>query len=284
MFHSFRARVGEPVLLALDAAPLIHQFYYINSDRDDVVERFLTRIDRLYEWLLERLDAPLLCFSCFDNGQPTFRHELYESYKADREKNLEIRAITLEIEKALVNACHWNSLVAPDGYESDDVLASLAKQYDGKVILHTVDKDAFQLLEKGRVTIIRKSNVDAMIGRILPDFFSAESMQKQFGFGPDRFIDWQCLVGDSADGIRGASGIGPKTAQQLMRDHIRPIEEWDVERMQLTAARTVSILSLQKRLPEVRKLLTLITDLELPDLDLHPSNIQTEEPNGAVRL
>lgn len=252
----------EPVLLVIDSHPTLHQLYHIKSDGPDVVERFLTKIDRIRDELLYRLKQPLICICSFDNGGKTFRHDICEIYKADREPNEDtepIREVIEHAKEAIEYSCHWNAEMAFEGYESDDMLASYAKQYDGKVVLHSIDKDIFQCLDPGRVTICRRSNIEE--GRLVAQWMTSDTFRNDFGFSHKRWVEYQCLIGDSADNIPGAKGIGPKTGKSLIAKFDDPVDQWDLDEMvfegDMTPAKARAIKEIQDDIVTWRKVFTL---------------------------
>ncbi len=159
--------------------------------------------------LRQRLE-PAYMWCAFDMSEITFRNEIYEAYKAHRdpmpdELRLQIPLIRRGLEALGVG------LIGVPGFEADDVLATLAAQVtagEGRCILVTADKDCRQLLND-HVTIynIRKD-----------EMFGAEELKATWGIRPDQVVDFQSLVGDSVDNIPGVPLIGPKLAEQLLRD------------------------------------------------------------------
>lgn len=153
---------------------------------------------------------PAYMWAAFDMSELTFRSEIYKEYKAHRESmpdelRLQIPLIRRGLEALGVG------LIGVPGFEADDVLATLAVQVragDGRCILVTADKDCRQLIND-HVSIynIRKD-----------EMFGAEELKGVWGIRPDQVVDFQSLVGDSVDNIPGVPLIGPKLAEQLLRD------------------------------------------------------------------
>ncbi len=254
---------GDPVLVVLDASPLLHQFWHIKSDGPDVVERFLLRIDRIRDKLMHMIKKPLFCVCSFDNGKATFRKWIFEGYKSGRTYDSDLAETIEHAKEALVNSVNWCRAIAPYGFESDDVLATLATQYEGNVVLHTIDKDAHQLLEHGRVTIIKKSNVNMQTKEVDFEFYTASQFEKDYGFAPCRFTEYQCLAGDSADTITGAVGIGDKTAKRLLRAFDGPIETWELETAEWLSEKQIEALrEVVPKLYHLRHLFNGVRDLD----------------------
>jgi DNA polymerase-1 len=147
----------------------------------------------------------------FDHSATTFRNALYPDYKANRpELPEDLRPqfpLTREATRAFNVAC-----IETEGYEADDIIATLARQAveaGGSCTIISSDKDLMQLIRPG------VDMFDPMKTRqIGPD----EVMEK-FGVGPDRVIDVQSLAGDSVDNVPGAPGIGLKTAALLINEY-----------------------------------------------------------------
>ncbi len=159
--------------------------------------------------LRQRLE-PAYMWAAFDMSEVTFRSEIYVEYKAHREPmpdelRLQIPLIRRGLEALGVG------LIGVPGFEADDVLATLAVQVragDGRCILVTADKDCRQLIND-HVSIynIRKD-----------EMFGADELKAVWGIRPDQVVDFQSLVGDSVDNIPGVPLIGPKLAEQLLRE------------------------------------------------------------------
>ena len=156
-------------------------------------------------------DAPTHVAVVFDKGSQTFRNELYDQYKANREEMPEdLRPqipLTREATRAFNIAC-----LEEEGFEADDIIATLARQAreaGGRVTIVSSDKDLMQLVGDG------VEMFDAMKNTRI----GVEGVEEKFGVGPDKVIDVQALAGDSVDNIPGAPGIGVKTAALLINEY-----------------------------------------------------------------
>ncbi|MDG4649992.1 DNA polymerase I [Roseibacterium sp. SDUM158017] len=155
-------------------------------------------------------DAPTHAAVVFDKGSHTFRNDLYDLYKANRDAMPEdLRPqipLTREATRAFNLAC-----LELENYEADDIIATLARQAreaGGRVTIISSDKDLMQLVGGG------VEMYDAMKNLRI----DAEGVEAKFGVGPDRVVDVQALAGDSVDNIPGAPGIGVKTAALLINE------------------------------------------------------------------
>ncbi len=155
-------------------------------------------------------DAPTHAAVIFDHSAKTFRNEIYDLYKANRpEPPEDLRPqfpLTREATRAFNISC-----IEVEGYEADDIIATLACQArdaGGAVTIISSDKDLMQLVGDG---------VD-MLDPIKAKLIGPDEVREKFGVGPERVVDVQALAGDSVDNVPGAPGIGIKTASQLIND------------------------------------------------------------------
>lgn len=156
-------------------------------------------------------DAPTHVAVIFDKGSHTFRNDMYDLYKANREAMPEdLRPqmpLTREATIAFNIACE-----EMEGYEADDIIATLAvqsRELGGRCTIISSDKDMMQLVGGG------VEMYDAMKNRVI----DVDGVEEKFGVGPERVIDVQALAGDTADNVPGAPGIGIKTAALLINEY-----------------------------------------------------------------
>lgn len=147
----------------------------------------------------------------FDHSATTFRNALYPAYKANRpELPEDLRPqfpLTREATRAFNVAC-----LETEGYEADDIIATLAKravEAGGSCTIISSDKDLMQLIRPG---------ID-MFDPMKTRQIGPDEVIEKFGVGPDRVIDVQSLAGDSVDNVPGAPGIGLKTAALLINEY-----------------------------------------------------------------
>ncbi|SHF55260.1 DNA polymerase I [Litoreibacter ascidiaceicola] len=156
-------------------------------------------------------DAPTHVAVIFDKGSHTFRNDMYDLYKANREAMPEdLRPqmpLTREATIAFNIACE-----EMEGFEADDIIATLAVQardLGGRCTIISSDKDLMQLVGGG------VEMLDAMKNKVI----DVEGVEEKFGVGPNRVVDVQALAGDSVDNVPGAPGIGVKTAALLINEY-----------------------------------------------------------------
>ncbi|MBU2359585.1 MAG: DNA polymerase I, partial [Alphaproteobacteria bacterium] len=204
----------------------------------------------------------------FDKGSHTFRNEMYDQYKANREAMPEdLRPqipLTRDATRAFNIACE-----ELEGFEADDIIATLshmARDAGGRVTILSSDKDMMQLVGDG------VEMLDPMKNKRI----DREAVIEKFGVGPERVVDVQALAGDSVDNVPGAPGIGIKTAALLINefgdlesllDHADEIKQ--PKRRQTLIDHRAQI-ELSKRLVQLDCDMTLpfgLDDLEIRDPD-----------------
>ncbi len=207
-------------LFLLDSYALIFRSYYafINNPMKNskgmntsTVFGFTLTLDELL-----RKEAPTHLIAAFDSTGPTFRHELYEPYKANRDVTPEEIRESVPWVKELLNA-YKIPVIEKLGYEADDIIGTIAKSAEKEgydVYMVTPDKDFAQLVSE-RIYIYkpgRSGNPSEIMGL-------NEIRQKFNVERPDQVIDILALWGDTSDNIPGAPGIGEKTAKKLIESY-----------------------------------------------------------------
>jgi DNA polymerase-1 len=146
----------------------------------------------------------------FDARGPTFRKELYPEYKATRAHMPEDLVPQVPIIKEVVRAFNMPA-IEKEGFEADDIIATLAKKFAAKgleVTVVTGDKDLMQIVsDRIRLLDTMKDKVSGL-----------EEVAERFGGPPEKVIEVQALAGDSSDNIPGVPGVGEKTAVKLIQE------------------------------------------------------------------
>jgi DNA polymerase-1 len=147
----------------------------------------------------------------YDAKGPTFRHKIYDAYKANRPAMPEDLVVQLPYIKEVVEGLNISALEVP-GYEADDIIGTLAVAAEKKgfrVVIVTGDKDFRQIVSP--LTRI----YDPMKDRVT-DY---AALKEKFGLEPSQLVDVMALAGDASDNIPGVPGIGEKTALQLIKSY-----------------------------------------------------------------
>lgn len=204
-------------LILIDGHSLIFRVYYaflrrpmVNSKNVDTSILFgFTKI--LFDLILK--ERPTHLAVAFDPPSPTFRHQIYESYKANRSATPELIKSSLEPLITIVNSLSIPVLMR-DGYEADDVIGSVAKNGASKgytVYMVTPDKDYGQLLSKN-IYQYKPGKAGAP-----EELIGEEEICKYYGIErAEQVIDILTLWGDSSDNIPGVRGVGEVGAKNLV--------------------------------------------------------------------
>ncbi|RLC71773.1 MAG: DNA polymerase I, partial [Chloroflexi bacterium] len=151
----------------------------------------------------------------FDHPSPTFRHEIFPQYKAQRPKAPDELAQQIRKMRELVKAFNIPSFEVP-GYEADDILGTLAKQARDRgirTIIVTGDTDTLQLVRDGVEVLLPRP------GRPFSDtqLYDEKAVKEKYGLWPWQIPDLKGLKGDPSDNIPGVSGVGQKTTLRLIQ-------------------------------------------------------------------
>ena len=156
-------------------------------------------------------DAPTHVAVIFDKGSHTFRNDMYDKYKANREAMPEDLRPQIPLTRTATEAFNI-ACKEKEGFEADDIIATLAVQAraaGGRCTIISSDKDLMQLVGGG------VEMLDAMKNKSI----DRDGVFEKFGVYPDRVVDVQALAGDSVDNVPGAPGIGIKTAALLINEY-----------------------------------------------------------------
>ncbi|MDF1562648.1 MAG: DNA polymerase I [Deltaproteobacteria bacterium] len=207
-----KRNTDTPVLYLVDGSSYVFRAYHamphLSNRRGEATGAVLGFYKMLTKTLRE--SNPTHVGVAFDTKGPTFRHERYDQYKANREAMPEDLRAQIPRIREVVEALELPILELP-GWEADDVLGTLAVQAleeGAEVVLVSGDKDFLQLLPRGLKIW------DGMFARWLDE----ETSLKKLGVKPELAIEAMALIGDASDNVPGVKGIGPKTAGKLLED------------------------------------------------------------------
>lgn len=262
-------------LFLLDAYALIYRAYYalirtprINSKglNTSAILGFVNTL----EYVLNN-ENPTHIGIAFDPSGKTFRHEMYEPYKAQRESTPEDIKLSVPIIKKIIEAYNIPILEVA-GFEADDVIGTLSHQADEKGIqtfMLTPDKDYGQLVTEN-VKMFRPKHTGGY------EIMGIEEVKKKFGIeNTDQVIDFLGLMGDASDNIPGCPGVGEKTAQKIIGE-FGSIENLLNSTEQLKGAlkkkveENKELISLSRVLATIRKDVPITLDME---------NLKIAKPN-----
>ena len=254
---------------------------------------------------IEQTYQPDTIVVAFDCREPTFRHEIDKSYKANREAPPEDLLVQQPYVKEILAA--WGILTMEQpGYEADDILGTLADRFAAEgweVVIASGDKDFFQLVDD-HVRVLRQ-HMDRV------KIYREKEVRERYQVAPDKLVDVFALMGDNVDNVPGVPGIGEKTAMDLIMrfgslgglysnvDQVKGPKRRDALRMNRDQAyRSRELVTIRRDVPlevtdvvlsaprpDPKRLLNLYRDLEFRSLaremeaDMAVSGIQ-EEPEG----
>jgi len=209
----------KEMLFIIDASAWIYRSYYaaINDPKIDSKGR---NISALYGFAykmitLLKYEKPDYIVVAKDLSSPTFRHDMYVDYKANRKKQpVELTNQFKFIDKFLQSS--GIETVSHEGFEADDVMASLALMAENSGIksnIVTRDKDMMQVVNDN-INIYDDSVKDC-----LAKIIDSNEVREKFGVEPNQIVDLLALMGDSSDNIPGVNKVGKKTAAKLLNDY-----------------------------------------------------------------
>ncbi len=203
-------------LMILDGNSVINRAYFgvkPLTNREGLythaIYGFLNILERM-----EKEEQPDAVCVAFDLHGPTFRHNRYEGYKANRHGMPEELAQQMPIMKQVLTAMNI-PIYACQGWEADDVIGTVGKicsNNQWECVIVTGDRDSLQLIDEH----VHVKLVISKPGQTTATLYTQELFQEEYGFEPKRLIDLKALMGDSSDNIPGVAGVGPKTAKDLL--------------------------------------------------------------------
>lgn len=249
-------------LFILDANALLHRAWHalppLTSPNGQVVNAVYGVVNVLLKLLEEQ--KPDAFVACWDTKAPTFRHEAYEAYKAQREKQPdELYAQIPLIQRALTML--GVESFSLDGYEADDLIGTIAvgaAKDDWDVTIVTGDRDALQLIGKHISVLTFKKGVSETL------LYDEKMLYEVFGLSPEQFLEYKILRGDPSDNIPGVKGIGEKGATELLQTYTSiagMLQAAKDPTSKLSASIRQKLLAAESELPGLRELVTIRTDV-----------------------
>ncbi len=180
------------------------------KNKDGFPTGLLTGFTNFISTLQKQHDSDYIIFAIDTKGN-TFRNEIDPNYKANRSSPPEELIMQLPVAIEWIEKMGYKTL-GQKGFEADDMIASVVKHakdkaYNVRVISH--DKDLYQLIDDGKVVV-----VDAVKRKTMDE----EACFEKYGVTPKQFIDYQSILGDSADNVPGVKGIGKVGAEKLLKE------------------------------------------------------------------
>jgi len=215
---STESETGKPQrLVVLDSHAILHRAYHALPDFSSTKGEPTGALYGLILMLLKIKDdlKPDFLVAARDLPGQTYRHELFEAYKATRMKTDD--ALVLQLERApIVFEAFGVPMYSHSGFEADDILGTIVQQIgartDVEIIIASGDMDTLQLVgPRTRVFTMRKGLSDTVI-------YDEEAVVERYGFTASQVVDYKALRGDPSDNIPGVKGIGEKTGTELIKE------------------------------------------------------------------
>jgi len=263
--------MADKEIYVIDGSAYIHRAYHaiapLSNSRGlptHAVYGFTAILRRI---IRER--APQYLAVAFDTRGPVFRHRLYPQYKANRPTMPDDLAVQIPYIRKIVQ--YYNILsLENDDQEADDLIASVTRrmtELNCRVVIVSGDKDLLQLVDD-RVTMW-----DPMSDRNL----DPEKIRQKYDLPPGQLLDYFSLTGDSTDNIPGVPGVGPKTAQKLIREY-RSLEELFARLDEMKPSRLKeNLLQYRDDAFLSRELIRLNRNVEVPE---SPADYRVREPDA----
>ncbi len=204
-------------LLIIDGNAIVHRAFHAfppltwgNGQPVNAVYGFFSILIKTLE-----IVKPSHLAICFDRPAPTFRKSLYSGYQAHRPKMADGLSEQMEVLQQSINKIGI-PIYSMDGYEADDVIGTIALQamsQQSEVIILTGDRDLLQLVNS-HIKIL-----SPIVGITKFILFDEQTVLEKYGVKPSQVTDYKALVGDASDGYPGVTGIGPKTAINLLKTY-----------------------------------------------------------------
>lgn len=199
-------------LLVIDGNSILNRAYYGIRPLSTKDGQPTNAIFGFVNILKKHLDAlsPEYMVCAFDVHAPTFRHKMYDAYKAGRHPTPDDLLAQFPLAKETAAAMGF-TVVTLEGYEADDILgtaAEMASRENVHTYLLTGDRDSLQLVSDKTTVILTRNKEDV--------YFDPAAFRAEYGVDPSQYVDVKALMGDSSDNIPGVAGIGEKNAFKLI--------------------------------------------------------------------
>jgi DNA polymerase-1 len=265
----------KPLLVLFDGNALLHRAYHALPPL--TVRQTGETVGAVYGFALMLLKVineikPSHCAVAFDMKGPTFRHELFDQYKAHRAAAPEELIGQLGRVKQLVEAFNI-PIFELQGYEADDILGALSRQASQKdldTVIVTGDADTMQLVTP-RVKVLYPKPKGGFSNTVLYD---AAAVSEKYGVKPEQITDLKGLAGDPSDNIPGVAGIGAKTAVKLI-EQFGSIEEIYKRIDQVTPPKLQNLLKENEAIArQSKELATIVTRMPV---ELKPNDCRVSQ-------
>jgi DNA polymerase-1 len=272
----------HPVLMLIDGHAIFHRAFHAFPEEMSTNSGEPTNaVFGFARMLLDAFKniAPDYAAVAFDRPTPTFRHEEFKDYKAQRPLLPDSMRAQYPRVRQLVEAFGM-PIYELDGYEADDVLGTLARQAEAQHVatrIVTGDLDTLQLVDPLVWVTYARQPVRGQL-----DYFDEATVQARYGFEPAKLVDYKALVGDTSDNIPGVPGIGAKTATTLITKY--GSLEGILEHLDELSPKVRASLQEHEALArQCKRLATIVTNAPVT-LDLSACKVQTANRSKLLPL
>ena len=201
-------------LVLIDGNSLLNRAFYatpVFSTRDGRPTNAIFGFIKLLFKVLSDV-KPQYLIVAFDLKAPTFRHKMFDGYKATRKPMPDELAAQVEPLKELLAEMHI-AMCSKEGLEADDIIGTLSNKFDVHSYIYTGDRDSYQLVDEKTDVCFTRKGVSDLIK------LNAGNFRAEVGLDPAQIVDMKALMGDKSDNIPGVPGIGEKTARGLIEKY-----------------------------------------------------------------
>ncbi len=265
---------GEKKILIIDSNSIIHRAYHALPPLRNKKGEIVNAVYGFFSILIKKVKEiePSHIVAAFDLPGPTFRHQIFQEYKAKRPPTPQdlINQFTI-VKKGLevLGVC----VLAKQGFEADDLIGSLvrmvSRQKNQQSIILSGDKDNLQLIDSATTVSLLQRGIKEAIRYDL-----AKVKNDYQGLKPSQLIDLKALEGDQSDNISGVPGIGRKTAIDLIKKFHNLEKIYEVIQKNPTEISATTVLKLSNNKNKAlmsKKLVTIETEIPLTNFDLNQS-------------
>lgn len=213
---------GNKRILLIDGNSIVNRAFFALSGRSNLtapdgtptgaINTFLNTVQKHVEDI-----NPTHIAALFDRREKTFRHDMFDGYKAKRKAMPDELAVQIPILKEILDAMNI-SRYELSGYEADDLIGTYTERAEKlgiKVYILSGDKDDFQLISSSTVVVMPVSKA----GKATSEIYDTDAFFERYGLLPGEFVTVKALMGDPSDNIPGVRGVGEKTALDLVRKY-----------------------------------------------------------------
>ena len=198
-------------LVLIDGNSLLNRAYYATPVFSTTSGQPTNAIFGFVKLILKIISdvKPQYMIVTFDVKAPTFRHEMYDGYKANRSPMPDELASQLQPLKSLLSAMKI-ATCEQAGVEADDLIGTLSKKFNVHSYIYTGDRDSFQLVDEKTDVYYTKRGVSDLLK------LSVDNFETEVGLKPRAIVDLKALMGDKSDNIPGVAGVGETSARKLL--------------------------------------------------------------------